>query len=87
MGMVNDDPVARRRARVGRLAAWGRRLGYGLLGAALGAFAAGLAVGLSPLWVGVAAGCLIAGSLVLAPAIVVGYGVRAAAREDRERRR
>ena len=30
-------------------------------------------------------GCLIVGSLVLAPAIVFGYAVKAAERDDRER--
>ena len=37
-------------------------------------------------WVGpTIVGCLVAGSLVLAPAIVFGYAVKAAEREDRER--
>lgn len=84
--MVNDDPVARRRARAARLAAWGQRAGYSLLVCALGALAAGMATELSGAWVALAAGCLVAGSVVLAPAIVVGYGVRAAEREDRRRR-
>lgn len=85
--MVNGDPVARRRARAGRLAAWGRRAGYVLLASALAAFAAGMAAGLSAAWVTAAGACLVVGSLILAPAIVVGYGVRAAEREDRRRRR
>jgi ABC-type microcin C transport system permease subunit YejE len=81
--MVNDDPVARRRARAARLAGWGRRAGYALLAGALGALAAGMAAGLSAPWVALSGACLVAGSLLLAPAIVVGYGVRAAEREDR----
>lgn len=81
--MVNPDPVARRRARAARVAAWGQRVGYALLACALGAFTAGMASGLTGTWVAFAAACLVAGSLVLAPAIVVGYGVRAAEREDR----
>ncbi len=80
-----DDPVRARRARVDRLAAWARATGWALYGVALAAFAAGLVLGLTGLVVLVVTGALVLGSLLLAPAIIVGFGVRAAEREDRAR--
>ena len=48
-------------------------------------FVVGFAAGFDG-WVGpTIVGCLVVGSLVLAPAIVFGYAVKAAEREDRER--
>jgi hypothetical protein len=79
------DPVLERRARIARWVSLGQRLGYGLFLAAVVLFVAGFAAGFGG-WVGTAIiACLIAGSLVLAPAIVFGYAVKAAQREDRER--
>ncbi len=77
------DPVRARRARVARLAARARAAGWALFGVAVVAFAAGLILGLTGLVVTVVVGALVSGSLLLAPAIVVGFGVRAAEREDR----
>jgi hypothetical protein len=48
-------------------------------------FVAGFAAGLTAGLVAVIVGALVVGSLLLAPAIVVGYAVKAADREDRER--
>ena len=79
------DPVREQRARIARWVSVGQRLGYGLFVAAVGLFVLGFAVGYGG-WVGTAiVGCLIVGSLVLAPAIVFGYAVKAAERDDRER--
>lgn len=80
---MTPDPVAARRQRIGRLAAAGRKLGFGLYGLALGVVGIGLATTLTGAVVTVATACLVVGSILLAPAIVVGYGVRAAARDDR----
>jgi len=77
------DPVRARRARVGRLAARARAAGWALFGVAVVAFAAGLTLGLTGLVVAVVVGALVTGSLLLAPAIIIGFGVRAAEREDR----
>ena len=82
---TGDDPVRSRRARIGRLARTGQRLGYALLGAAVVAFFVGAATTFTPAVVAVVVAALAAGSAVLLPAIVVGYGVRAAEREDRRR--
>ena len=79
------DPVLARRARIARWVALGQRAGYGLFLAAVALFVVGFGIGFDG-WVGpTIIGCLIAGSLVLAPAIVFGYAVKAAEREDRER--
>ncbi|MCB0997503.1 MAG: hypothetical protein KDB21_20560 [Acidimicrobiales bacterium] len=77
------DPILERRARIARLAELGQRIGYTLFGVAIVSFVVGYAAGYSGWLVGLIVGCLIAGSAVLAPAIVFGYGVKAADREDR----
>jgi hypothetical protein len=84
---VNDDPVLARRRRVARLAEAGQRLGYGLFGLAIVAFVVGAAGEFSDAVVTVVVTALGVGSVVLAPAIVAGYAVKAAEREDRRRGR
>ena len=76
------DPLRARRARAAHLAAVGRRVDYGCLGVAIAVFAAGAATGFTPVVVWVVVACLATATVTLAPAIVVGYGVRAAERED-----
>ena len=79
------DPVRATRRRVAGYVGWAKRVGYLLLLAAIvlvviglvGTFSGGIAVG--------AAACLIAGAIVLAPAIILGYAVNAAERDDRAR--
>ena len=85
MTTVTDDPVLARRARIARLTAAGQRLGYALYGLAIVAFVVGAIRGFSSGPVTVVVAALLLGSIVLAPAIVFGYAVRAAEREDRER--
>jgi hypothetical protein len=77
-----NDPVRQRREHVARLAALGRRAGWSFFGLAVVAFAAGLVVGLSGLVVVVVIGSLAVGSALLLPAIIVGFGVTAAERDD-----
>jgi hypothetical protein len=81
------DPVRARRAHWARAAALGQRAGYAAFAVAVVAFAVGAATGLTDTVVVVVIGALAVGSLVLAPAIVLGYAVRAAERDDRERGR
>lgn len=78
------DPVLVKRARIARWVDLGQRVGYGLFGVAMVAFVIGFAVGLEGWVVSLIVGCLVVGSIVLAPAIVFGYAVRAADRADRE---
>jgi len=63
-----EDPVAQRRARIARWVGLAKRVGYGLLLLAIVAFVV----------------ALIAACIVLPVPIVLGYGLRAAEREDRE---
>ncbi|HEY8526196.1 MAG TPA: hypothetical protein VIL48_14595 [Acidimicrobiales bacterium] len=83
--MTEHDPVLVRRRRIARWAETGQRGGYLLFGLAVVLFVVGFATGF-PGWLSTAViALLLAGSVVLAPAIVFGYAVRAAEREDRER--
>jgi hypothetical protein len=79
-----DDPVLARRARIAKLTGVGQRVGYALFGLAIVLFIVGFVGGYSDLIVAVIVGSLAVGSAVLAPAIVFGYAVKAAEREDRE---
>ena len=81
-----NDPVAERRARIARLAALGKRVGYLALLIAIIAFFIGVATEFPTWTVTVSVAGLIAACVVLPLPIVLGYGVRAADREDRERK-
>lgn len=78
------DPVLARRRRIARLVLVGQRVGYGLFGLAMVLFAVGLFAGFGGAVGGAIVAAIVAGSIVLAPAIVFGYAVRAAERDDRE---
>jgi hypothetical protein len=84
---MNDDPVLERRARIARWAALGKRVGYTALAVAIVSFFIGVATSFAPWTVIVSTTGLIAACVILPLPIVLGYGVRAAAREDRQRRR
>jgi Na+/pantothenate symporter len=79
------DPVRAKRARVARLVEVGQRVGYGLFGLAIVLFVYGFIGGYTSVLTTVIVASMIVGSIVLAPAIVFGYAVKAAEREDRER--
>lgn len=79
-----DDPIRRQRARWARVGSAAQRLGYLLFLVAVVLFFVGLVVGWSGGFTTAIVACLVVGSVVLAPAIVVGYAVKAAEREDRE---
>ena len=80
----SSDPILEKRARIARLVRRGQRIGYGLFGLAVVAFLIGFAVGFEPWAVTLIVVALVAGSIVLAPAIVFGHAVRAADRADRD---
>jgi hypothetical protein len=82
--VVEQDPILARRARIARLAALGKRVGYLALGIAIVAFFIGVATSFPTWTVAVSVAGLIAACVVLPIPIVLGYGVRAAEREDRE---
>ena len=79
----SDDPVLVRRARISRMVAMAQRIGYSLWLVAIVVFVIGAVTGFRPAMVTIVVGCLLAGSALLAPSIVIGYGVRAADRVDR----
>ena len=79
------DRVREQRARVDRLAVAGKRVGYLLLGVAIVVFLIGLATRFSETVSFIVVACLIAGSVILAPAIILAYATRSAERQDRER--
>lgn len=80
--MNTTDPVLRRRAQIARLVSIGQRVGYGLFLLALVLFVIGFIAGFEgPLTAAITA-CLVAGSIILAPAIIFGYAVKAAERAD-----
>jgi hypothetical protein len=80
-----DDPVLRRREQIRRLTQMGQRVGYLLFGVAIVAFFVGFVVGFTEPVVTLIVGCLVVGSIVLAPAIVLSYAVKAADQDDRDR--
>lgn len=82
---ASGDPVRDRRARIARLVALGQRTGYGLFGLAIVLFVVGFVSGFDGILRSATVGCLVVGSLVLAPSIVFGYAVIAAERDDRQR--
>ncbi|MBK9179352.1 MAG: hypothetical protein IPM45_07190 [Acidimicrobiales bacterium] len=85
MSDPSADPVRAQRARMASLASYGQRIGYLLFGVAVTVFVLGFIVGFTSALVTVIVASLVVGSVILAPAIVVGYAARAAEREDRER--
>jgi hypothetical protein len=79
------DPVLTRRRQLARGAELAQRVGYGLFGVAVVLFVFGFVAGFTG---GVVTAILVSlgvGSALLAPAIVIGYAVKAADREDCER--
>jgi len=80
------DPVLARRARIARWVKVAQRVGYGALLLAIIAFVVGLASDFPAWLVGVTIGCLIAAIVILPVPIILGYGVRAAERDERRER-
>ena len=77
------DPVLAKRARIARLVDAGKRAGYSLFGIAIVAFVVGFFAGFDGITGTLIVWSIVIGSLVLAPAIVFGYGIKAAERDDR----
>jgi len=82
---VTEDPVLVERERMRRLAALGSRIGYLALLVAILAFAVGILNDLPGWSVGLVVGGLAVATACLVPSIILGYAVKAAAREDRAR--
>ena len=84
-GARDVDPVRAKRARIARLVQTGKRIGYSLFGIAVVLFVVGSLTDFGAPIGPAIVGCLVVGSVILAPAIVFGYGVKAGERDDRER--
>jgi hypothetical protein len=83
--VVSDDPVIARRQRIARFVTIGKRIGYLALLVAIVAFFVGVVTSFPTWTVTVSIAGLAVACVVLPLPIVLGYGVRAADREDRER--
>lgn len=78
-----NDPVLARRERIRRLCDLGQRVGYSCFALAVVLFVVAFITQFPSWLVTVIIAAMVVGSLVLAPAIVFGYGVKAADAEDR----
>ena len=81
----NDDPVRARRRRIAHWTLLANRIGYLMYAAAIALFVMAFAFGFKGLLVTLITVFLIVGSVLLAPAIILGYAIKAAERDDRER--
>jgi hypothetical protein len=79
------DPVRARRAAVARWTLLANRIGWLCMAVAMAVFVFAFAMGFTPAMVALITAALVIGSVLLAPSIVLGYAVKAAEREDRER--
>ena len=82
----SSDPVLAKRARASELANLGKRLGYSVILIAMIVFAIGVITGFEEWMVVVVTTCLALSAVFLVPAVIVGYGVSAANREERAER-
>ncbi len=81
----HTDEVLAHRAKLARQVKLAKRVGWGLFAYAMVAFAVGAARGFVPILIDTILIAMLIGSILLVPAIVFGYGIRAADREDRQR--
>lgn len=80
---VPADPVRARREQIARWTLLANRIGYLLFGLAIALFVIAFALSFTPALVTLITISLVAGSILLAPAIVLGYAVKAAEKDDR----
>lgn len=80
-----DDPVRARREQVARWTLLANRIGYLFLALSMALFVIAFAVGFTPAMATLVIVPLLISFVLLAPSIVLGYAVKAAERDDRER--
>ena len=80
----NNDPVRSRRQTISRINDAANRLGYLLWAIAMVCFVTAFIIGFKGPLVTAVTACIIAGSILLAPSIIIGYAVKAAERDDFE---
>jgi uncharacterized membrane protein YidH (DUF202 family) len=82
---MSTDPVRARRQQVARWTRTANRLGYLCFALAIVTFIVGFVTSFNGAVATIVVASLVIGSILLAPAIVLGYAVKAAERDDRER--
>ncbi len=82
---AGPDPVRIRRRQVARWIRLANRIGYLCFCVAIVTFVVGFIVSFNGAVSAVVIVSMIVGSVLLAPAIVLGYAVKAAERDDRQR--
>lgn len=80
-----NDPVRARRQQIAKYTRLANRAGYLCWGVAIVTFVIGFLGDFNDTISTIVIGALIAGSVLLAPSIILGYAIKAAEREDRER--
>ena len=71
----SNDPVRSRRQTISRINNAANRLGYLLWAIAMVCFVTAFAIGFKGVLVNLVTACIIAGSILLAPSIIIGYAV------------
>jgi len=79
------DPVRARRAQVAKWTLLANRIGYLFVALSMALFVIAFAVGFSPTMASLVIISFVIGCVLLAPSIILGYAVKAAERDDRER--
>lgn len=85
MNQPQSDPVRARRKLVAKYNLLANRIGYIFWAISISCFVMAFALGFKGPLVTVVIVTLIIGSILLAPSIIIGYAVKAAERDDRER--
>ncbi|HYU38329.1 MAG TPA: hypothetical protein VEM59_00610 [Acidimicrobiia bacterium] len=80
--MSADDPIRARRARIARIVRHARHAGYAALAVSVVSFAVAAATDFPALAVDLSIAALVAAIVILPLPIILGYGVRAAEREE-----
>ena len=84
MSDAPEDPILTRRRQIARIITIAMRVGYVLFGLFMVLIIVGFVTGFPSGVVQAATVCLIAGSVILAPAMTFTYAVKAADREDED---
>jgi hypothetical protein len=85
MNSPHIDPVRAQRAKVAKYNLLANRIGYLFYAVSISCFVMAFAFGFQGPLVTIVIATLIIGSILLAPSIIIGYAVKAAERDDRER--
>lgn len=82
---VSDDPVRVRRAKIAKWTLLANRIGYLFVALAMALFVIAFAFGFTAVMATLVIIAFVIGCILLAPTIILGYAVKAAERDDRER--